>query len=97
MVHRLHDYGHSIQGRDQTVRREITRQCSCRSSGRLLLAQRIYKLFHAVLLTFDRLQQFELRATAIEVVPFTMDFEVSVAGEMVGEEANADFEGDEPA
>ncbi len=68
-----------------------------RGRGISLLAQRFDQPLHAVFLPFDRFQQLELRAAAVEVVIFPMNLEVGVAAEMICEKANADFESDELA
>jgi hypothetical protein len=39
---------------------------------------------HPVLLLLDGLDQLELGAAAVEVVSFTIDFEVSIAGKEIG-------------
>lgn len=73
-------------------RRRLFRWC-----GVSLLAQRIDQLLHALFLLFDRFQQLELRAAAVQIVPFPMNLEVGVAAEMICEKANTDFESDELA
>ena len=50
---------------------------------------------HRALLALDRFDQFELGAAAIQVMPWPVDAEVGVAAEVIGQEAQTDFEGDE--
>src|SRR5689334_22987006 len=50
---------------------------------------------HALLLLLNGLDQTELGAAAIEVVSGTMDLEIGVTGQEIGEKASADFQGDE--
>jgi hypothetical protein len=50
---------------------------------------------HGGQLLFDRRDQFELGAATVEVVRGALDLKVGVAFEPVGQEAEADLEGDE--
>ena len=56
---------------------------------------RLHQPIHLFFLRLNRLHQLELRAAAVEVVPLAMHLEVGIAGQIVGEEAQADFEGDQ--
>jgi hypothetical protein len=48
-------------------------------------------------LPFNGLHQLELRATAVQVVPFAMHFEIRVPAQVIGEETDADLESNQLA
>src|ERR1700691_4101406 len=64
---------------------------------RVLSADRAQQPLHRVLLFLNGGDQRELGAAAVEVVAFTMNLEIGVAVEVIGEEADAGFKGDELA
>ena len=52
---------------------------------------------HGLLLRFDAAHQGKLRARAVEIVPGPFDFEIPIPVKIVGEEPQANFEGDQLA
>ena len=51
--------------------------------------------FHSVELLFDGFNEFELCMAAVEVMIVAVSFEVDIAVEVIGEEADTDFHGNE--
>jgi hypothetical protein len=49
---------------------------------------------HRFLLLLDRFHQFELRPATIQVVPRTMNAEIRVAGQVVGQKSQSDGQRD---
>ena len=59
------------------------------------LLQVFDKRVHSLFLYFNRFNEFELSSAAVEVVVLAVSFEVYIALEVVGEEAETDFKGNE--
>ena len=60
-----------------------------------LVCQGLDQAVHRFFLLLDGFDELELRAAAVEIMPFAMHFEIGVAGKIVGEKADADLESDE--
>ena len=66
-------------------------------SPRIYRLQTVHVFLHRFFLLLVRFDEFELRATAVKVVARTVDAKISIADEIIGQESDADGEGDELA
>src|ERR1700676_5317193 len=64
---------------------------------RIFISNGLHKLVHLSFLLFNGLDQFELSAAAVKIMPIAVDLKIGVAREKIREEAQADLEGDELA
>ena len=68
-----------------------------RRRQKMMLLECLDAFEHRLFLPLDGFDQFELGAAAVEVVVGTVDAEIGVAAEEIGQETEADLEGDELA
>src|SRR5271169_1779063 len=72
-------------------------QLALRILGECQGSQFLHEFAHGTLLPLDGLDELELRSATVEIVAFPMHLEVGVAFQVVSQEPNADFKGDELA